>query len=204
MQVSILKERKSKIEMIQQNINIINNEVKVRRPHPSIKSLFNGQTPKNRKNLKKLEVLLPKENKNDKKEKRLRPPSIQSLITNSKNDEFLSIEKTNNYGQKIIPIMHFSSSSTLYSLKANKLNRNQSNNTIINNNNKNIVNHIKNNNTNYEFLNSAKTIPDLAEKKLSKMSKKKKSNISVQQQKDLNQLYKEYTENVRKNIIKII
>ena len=201
MQVSIFKERKSKIEMIQQNINIINNEVKVRRPHPSIKSLFNGQTPKNRKNLKKLEVLLPKENKNDKKEKRLRPPSIQSLITNSKNDEFLSIEKTNNYGQKIIPIMHFSSSSTLYSLKANKLNRNQSNNTIINdNNNKNIVNHIKNNNTNNEFLNSAKTIPVLADKKLSKMSKKKKSNISVQQQKDLNQLYKEYTENVRKNI----
>ncbi len=201
MQVSILKERKSKIEIIQQNINIINNEVKVRRPHPSIKSLFNGQTPKNRKNLKKLEVLLPKENKNDKKEKRLRPPSIQSLITNSKNDEFLSIEKTNNFAQKIIPIMHFSSSSTLYSLKANKLNRNQSNNTIINdNNNKNIVNHIKNNNTNNEFLNSAKTIPVLADKKLSKMSKKKKSNISVQQQKDLNQLYKEYTENVRKNI----
>ena len=69
MQVSILKERRAKIEMLQQNINIIHNEVKVRRPHPTTKSLFNGKTPKNRRNLKKLKIILPKENKKEKKEK---------------------------------------------------------------------------------------------------------------------------------------
>lgn len=202
MQVSILKERRAKIEMLQQNINIIHNEVKVRRPHPTTKSLFNGKTPKNRRNLKKLKIILPKENKKEKKEKPLRPTSIQQLITNSKNDEFLSIEKTNNFGHKVIPIRQFSSSSTLYSLKANQLTKNQNNNTNTNsNNNQYIVNHTQNNNVNYEFLNSAESIPVLAEKKLSKMSEKKKSNISVQQEKDLNQLYQEYTENVRKKRI---
>ena len=188
--------------MLQQNINIIHNEVKVRRPHPTTKSLFNGKTPKNRRNLKKLKIILPKENKKEKKEKPLRPTSIQQLITNSKNDEFLSIEKTNNFGHKVIPIRQFSSSSTLYSLKTNQLTKNQNNNTNINsNNNQYIVNHTQNNNTNYEFLNSAESIPVLAEKKLSKISEKKKSNISVQQEKDLNQLYQEYTENVRKKRI---
>ena len=57
------------------------------------------------------------------------------------------------------------------------------------------------NNSNYEFLNTTESIPVLAEEKLSKMSQKKKSNISVQQAKDLNQLYQEYTENVSKKRI---
>lgn len=203
MQVSILKERRSKIEMLQKNINIIHNEVKVRRPHPTTKTLFNGQTPKNRNNLKKLKIILPKENKKEKNEKPLRPTSIQQLITSSKNGEFLSIEKTNNYGHKVIPIKQFSSSSTLYSLKANQLTKNQNNNNTnaITSNNQHTVNNTQNNNTNYEFLNSAENIPVLAEKKLSKMSQKKKSNISVQQEKDLNQLYQEYIENVRKKRI---
>ena len=202
MQVSILKERRAKVEMLQQSINIIHNEVKVRRPHPTTKTLFNGQTPKNRNNLKKLKIILPKENKKEKNEKPLRPTSIQQLITNSKNDEFLSIEKPNNFGHKVIPIKQFSSSSTLYSLKANQLTKNQNNTTnTISSNNQNIVNHTQNNNSNYEFLNTTESIPVLAEEKLSKMSQKKKSNISVQQAKDLNQLYQEYTENVSKKRI---
>ena len=54
MDISIFNERKSKAETLHKNISIINNELTVRKPHISAKTVFNGIIPKNRKNLKKL------------------------------------------------------------------------------------------------------------------------------------------------------
>ena len=191
----IFQERKSKIESLQKNINMINTESKVRQPHSSLKTLFNGTHPKNRKNLKKLDVILPNTvNKNVKNKLSQRPPSIQSLITNSKNEEFLSLEKPNNYkGVKIIPLNHFSSSSTLYSL-----NNNQNQNVNQNNLNTNINGNFDNLNLN--FLNSAESLPRLNSRKVSKMSQNKKSVNEIQPEKDLNQLYQEFIDDVS-NII---
>ena len=187
MEKLIFEERKSKILTLQQNINIINTEQKVRKPHPSIKTLFNGNFPKNRKNLKKLDNILNNLEKKSPKKKTERPPTIQSLIDNSKSEEFLTKEKPNNYqGYKIIPLKNFSSSSTLYSINNN-------------NNHNNISNHIENGNNfvnlDLRYLNSADSLPELNGKKMTKMSKKK-SSIKIQQEKDLNQLYQELIDNV--------
>ena len=193
----IFQERKSKIESLQKNINMINTESKVRQPHSSLKTLFNGTHPKNRKNLKKLDVILPNTvNKNVKNKLSQKPPSIQSLITNSKNEEFLSFEKSDNYkGIKIIPLTNFSSSSTLYYVNNNNYQNGYQNNINHNSLNDNF------NNLNLQFLNSAETLPKIENRKESKMSQKKKSLIEIQQEKDLKQLYQEFIDNVS-NIIK--
>ena len=190
-------ERKSKIESLQKNINIITTESKVRKPHPSIKTLFNGSHPKNRKNLKKLDIRLNNIKKNEKINLSPKRESIQSLIKISKTEEFLTQEKPNNYnGVKIIPLKNFSSSSTLYSLN------NNNNNNFNNNNSNNLVNgNYTNSNNNLinldlAYLNSADSLPLLKEKK---MSTKKKSIIEIQQEKDLNELYQEYVHNVSKS-----
>ena len=190
-------ERKSKIESLQKNINIITTESKVRKPHPSIKTLFNGSHPKNRKNLKKLDIRLNNIKKTEKINLSPKRESIQSLIKISKTEEFLTQEKPNNYnGFKIIPLKNFSSSSTLYSLN------NNNNNNFNNNNSNNLVNgNYTNSNNNLinldlAYLNSADSLPLLKEKK---MSTKKKSIIEIQQEKDLNELYQEYVHNVSKS-----
>ena len=190
-------ERKSKIESLQKNINIITTESKVRKPHPSIKTLFNGSHPKNRKNLKKLDIRLNNIKKTEKINLSPKRESIQSLIKISKTEEFLTQEKPNNYnGVKIIPLKNFSSSSTLYSLN------NNNNNNFNNNNSNNLVNgNYTNSNNNLinldlAYLNSADSLPLLKEKK---MSTKKKSIIEIQKEKDLNELYQEYVHNVSKS-----
>ena len=197
MENSIFQERKSKIESLQKNINIINIEPKVQQPHSSLKSLFNGKHPKNRKNLKKLDIIIPNiDKKNGTNKLSQRPPSIQSLITNSKTEEFLSFEKSDNYkGIKIIPLTNFSSSSTLYSVNNNNYQNGYQNNINHNSLNDNF------NNLNLQFLNSAETLPKIENRKESKMSQKKKSLIEIQQEKDLKQLYQEFIDNVS-NIIK--
>ena len=190
-------ERKSKIESLQKNINIKITESKVRSPHPSIKTLFNGHHPKNRKNLKKLDIRLNNIKKTEKINLSPKRESIQSLIKISKTEEFLTQEKPNNYnGIKIIPLKNFSSSSTLYSLN------NNNNNNFNNNNSNNLVNgNYTNSNNNLinldlAYLNSADSLPLLKEKK---MSTKKKSIIEIQKEKDLNELYQEYVHNVSKS-----
>ena len=197
MENSIFQERKSKIESLQRNINIKNIETKVQQPHSSLKSLFNGKHPKNRKNLKKLDIIIPNiDKKNGTNKSSQRPPSIQSLITNSKTEEFLSFEKSDNYkGIKIIPLTNFSSSSTLYSVNNNNYQNGYQNNINHNSLNDNF------NNLNLQFLNSAETLPKIENRKESKMSQKKKSLIEIQQEKDLKQLYQEFIDNVS-NIIK--
>ena len=187
-------ERKSKIESLQKNINIITIESKVRKPHPSIKTLFNGSHPKNRKNLKKLDIRLNNIKKTEKINLSPKRESIQSLIKISKTEEFLTQEKPNNYnGVKIIPLKNFSSSSTLYSLNNN--NNNNSNN-FMNGNNSNMNSNNNLINLDLAYLNSADSLPLLKEKK---MSTKKKSIIEIQKEKDLNELYQEYVHNVSKS-----
>ena len=194
------EERKSKIESLQKNINIITVESKVRKPHPSIKTLFNGSHPKNRKNLKKLDIRLNNIKKNEKINLSPKRESIQSLIKISKTEEFLTQEKPNNYnGIKIIPLKNFSSSSTLYSLNNNNNNNNYNNNNsnnFMNGNNSNMNSNNNLINLDLAYLNSADSLPLLKEKK---MSTKKKSIIEIQKEKDLNELYQEYVHNVSKS-----
>ena len=192
-------ERKSKIESLQKNINIITTESKVRKPHPSIKTLFNGSHPKNRKNLKKLDIRLNNIKKNEKINLSPKRESIQSLIKISKTEEFLTQEKPNNYnGVKIIPLKNFSSSSTLYSLNNNNNNNYNNNNynNFMNGNNSNMNSNNNLINLDLAYLNSADSLPLLKEKK---MSTKKKSIIEIQKEKDLNELYQEYVHNVSKS-----
>ena len=192
-------ERKSKIESLQKNINIITTESKVRKPHPSIKTLFNGIHPKNRKNLKKLDIRLNNIQKNEKINLSPKRESIQSLIKISKTEEFLTQEKPNNYnGVKIIPLKNFSSSSTLYSLNNNNNNNynNNNSNNFMNGNNSNMNSNNNLINLDLAYLNSADSLPLLKEKK---MSTKKKSIIEIQKEKDLNELYQEYVHNVSKS-----
>ena len=192
-------ERKSKIESLQKNINIITTESKVRKPHPSIKTLFNGSHPKNRKNLKKLDIRLNNIKKTEKINLSPKRESIQSLIKISKTEEFLTQEKPNNYnGVKIIPLKNFSSSSTLYSLNNNNNNNynNNNSNNFMNGNNSNMNSNNNLINLDLAYLNSADSLPLLKEKK---MSTKKKSIIEIQKEKDLNELYQEYVHNVSKS-----
>ena len=192
-------ERKSKIESLQKNINIITVESKVRKPHPSIKTLFNGSHPKNRKNLKKLDIRLNNIKKTEKINLSPKRESIQSLIKISKTEEFLTQEKPNNYnGVKIIPLKNFSSSSTLYSLNNNNNNNynNNNSNNFMNGNNSNMNSNNNLINLDLAYLNSADSLPLLKEKK---MSTKKKSIIEIQKEKDLNELYQEYVHNVSKS-----
>lgn len=193
----IFQERKSKVEEMQNNILISNAETTVQKPHRTVKTLFNGNNPKNRKNLKKLCFVEKDIEKNDLKKTLPRMPSIQSLITNSKKEEFLSLEKPNYFqSHKTIPLVNFSSSSTLLTLN------NNNNSNLYQNQNQNIVNNTlnngNNNNFDYNYLNSNESLPLMINKKESKMSKKTKSFNGPQKEKDLNQLYQEFLENVSK------
>ena len=195
---------REKIEKLQNSINIINKELNVRKPHPSIKALFNGKRPKNRLNLKNINTKVVQKNKNDIKNiSQQNFPSIKSLIKSSKNNEFLYSDKTNNFrSAKIIPIINNSSNSMLYSLKSNNNINNfgsNKNNNIINNS----INTI-NNNINPLQFNSTESLtkPDKLDAKPSTQSSNEtKSTLNNKQEKDLNQLYQEYIQNVSIDLI---
>ena len=189
------QERISKILMLERNLNRLSNESLVRRPCPSIKTIFNGNKPKNRRNLKKLGIQKSNNNKTYNKpikKPKYKTPSIQSIINNSINNEFLSLDHPNNnynYNKPIIiPINTFSngnSSSTLYSI-------NKSNN-VISNNLKKSIDVISNLSKNNKLQNS---INDniMKSKKISKMS----DGTNYKKPVNLNDLYNEFIANVSK------
>ena len=189
---------RGKIEKLQNSINIINHELKVRKPQPSIKSLFNGKRPKNRLNLKKMNPKITQKNKNEiKRISQKNFPSIKSLIKNSKDNEFLNSENNFNFrSTKIIPIVNYPSSTTLYSLKSN----NNINNFNSNKNN-NIINNSINTNINTKQFYSTESLPKLDTKPSTQSSNETKSTSNNKQEKDLNQLYQEYIQNVSKYLI---
>ncbi len=189
---------REKIEKLQNSINIINKELKVHKPQPSIKSLFNDKRPKNRLNLKNIKPKITQKNKNDiKKISQNNFPSIKSLIKSSKDNEFLNPDKTYNFkSAKIIPIITQPSSSLLYSLKSNN-----NINHFSSNKNNNIINNAFNNNLNLKQFNSTESLPKLDTKPSTQSSNETKSTLNIIQEKDLNQLYKEYIENVSINLI---
>ena len=195
MSVFISQERISKILMLERNLNRLSNESLVRRPCPSIKTIFNGNKPKNRRNLKKLGTQKSNNNKTHNKpikKPKYKTPSIQSIINNSINNEFLSLDHPNNnynYNKPIIiPINTFSngnSSSTLYSI-------NKSNNVISNNLKKSIdviSNHSKNNKLQNSINDNV-----MKSKKISKMS----DGTNYKKPVNLNDLYNEFIANVSK------
>ena len=189
---------REKIEKLQNSINIINKELKVHKPQPSIKSLFNDKRPKNRLNLKNIKPKITQKNKIDiKKISQNNFPSIKSLIKSSKDNEFLNPDKTYNFkSAKIIPIIAQPSSSSLYSLKSNN-----NINHFSSNKNNNIINNAFNNNLNLKQFNSTESLPKLDTKPSTQSSNETKSTLNIIQEKDLNQLYKEYIENVSINLI---
>ena len=189
---------REKIEKLQNSINIINKELKVHKPQPSIKSLFNDKRPKNRLNLKNTKPKITQKNKIDiKKISQNNFPSIKSLIKSSKDNEFLNPDKTYNFkSAKIIPIITQPSSSSLYSLKSNN-----NINHFSSNKNNNIINNAFNNNLNLKQFNSTESLPKLDTKPSTQSSNETKSTLNIIQEKDLNQLYKEYIENVSINLI---
>ena len=184
---------REKIEKLQNSINIINKELKVHKPQPSIKSLFNDKRPKNRLNLKNIKPKITQKNKIDiKKISQNNFPSIKSLIKSSKDNEFLNPDKTYNFkSAKIIPIITQPSSSSLYSLKSNN-----NINHFSSNKNNNIINNAFNNNLNLKQFNSTESLLKLDTKPSTQSSNETKSTLNIIQEKDLNQLYQEYIENV--------
>lgn len=189
------QERISKILMLERNLNRLSNESLVRRPCPSIKTIFNGNKPKNRRNLKKLGIQKSNNNKTYNKpikKPKYKTPSIQSIINNSINNEFLSLDHPNNnynYNKPIIiPINTFSngnSSSTLYSINKR--------NNVISNNLKKSIDVISNHSKNNKLQNS---INDnvMKSKKISKMS----DGTNYKKPVNLNDLYNEFIANVSK------
>ena len=189
------QERISKILMLERNLNRLSNESLVRRPCPSIKTIFNGNKPKNRRNLKKLGIQKSNNNKTYNKpikKPKYKTPSIQSIINNSINNEFLSLDHPNNnynYNKPIIiPMNNFSngnSSSTLYSINKR--------NNVISNNLKKSIDAISNHSKNNKLQNS---INDnvMKSKKISKMS----DGTNYKKPVNLNDLYNEFIANVSK------
>jgi hypothetical protein len=194
------QERISKILMLERNLNRLSNESLVRRPCPSIKTIFNGNKPKNRRNLKKLGIQKSNNNKTYNKpikKPKYKTPSIQSIINNSINNEFLSLDHPNNnynYNKPIIiPMNNFSngnSSSTLYSINKR--------NNVISNNLKKSIDVISNHSKNNKLQNS---INDnvMKSKKISKMS----DGTNYKKPVNLNDLYNEFIANVSKILFKI-
>ena len=180
------------IENFQNSIKIINKELIVRKPHPSIKTLFNGKHPKNRLNLKNFNKIKVSKQKNEANKIPKNPQPIKALIRSSLDNEFLYPVKQNNVGNnKLLCLMNYSSSSTLYSMNANQLKNFHSN--------KNIPNNILNKtdiNTNNNMFNSTGSLPLLDAKSNNKLLNKTNSIIETKKEKDLNQLYQEYIQNV--------
>ena len=186
------QERLSNIQILEKDLNILANESIVKTPYPTIKSLFYNTKPKNRKNLKKLELIKNENDINGKINnlKKINRVNIESIIHNSKTSEFLSSDNTSHFNKpKIIyciqDYQNQNSSSTLYTV-------NGKNNGRISNNLKKNLDEISNNIKNNALNKSANSLPVMESKKVSKMS----NDVSIQKTVNLNDLYNEFIENV--------
>ena len=196
------QERVSNIQILEENLRFLQKETNIKKPYKTIKSLFYNKLPKNRKNLKNLETRKINASQicyNNKSKIKL--ASIESIIKNSKNQEFLSSDNPNNNIKPIIimPFQNYinkNSSSTLDSVKTNH-------NGISKDLKKNIDN-ISNHSRKFQLNNSLDDVQIITSKKITEMSKNtfhKKT-----EEKNLNDLYNKFLENVRKhfyNLIKI-
>jgi hypothetical protein len=187
------QERLSNIQILEQNLSVLPNESLVKKPYPTIKSLFYDKRPKNRKNLKNIETRKPINNQRNgtyKNKLNKKVATIESIINNSKTNEFLSLDNPNNNYKPIIiyPLYNYvnqNSSSTIDTIKKNG-------NSIfnkVNNNIDEISNHSRNNKLN-------KSLNDIQLMKSKKASKMTNSTFHKKMI-NLNDLYKEYIENVR-------
>lgn len=196
------QERVSNIQILEENLRFLQKETNVKKPYKTIKSLFYNKLPKNRKNLKNLETRKINASQicyNNKSKIKL--ASIESIIKNSKNQEFLSSDNPNNNIKPIIimPFQNYvnqNSSSTFDSVKTNH-------NGISKNLKKNIDN-ISNHSRKFQLNNSLDDVQIITSKKISEMNKN--TFHKKMEEKNLNDLYNEFLENVRKhfyNLIKI-
>ena len=187
------QERLSNIQILEQNLSVLPNESLVKKPYPTIKSLFYDKRPKNRKNLKNIETRKPINNQRNgtyKNKLNKKVATIESIINNSKTNEFLSLDNPNNNYKPIIiyPLYNYvnqNSSSTIDTIKKNG-------NSIfnkVNNNIDEISNHSRNNKLN-------KSLNDIQLMKSKKASEMTNSTFHKKMI-NLNDLYKEYIENVR-------
>ena len=187
------QERLSNIQILEQNLSVLPNESLVKKPYPTIKSLFYDKRPKNRKNLKNIETRKPINNQRNgtyKNKLNKKVATIESIINNSKTNEFLSLANPNNNYKPIIiyPLYNYvnqNSSSTIDTIKKNG-------NSIfnkVNNNIDEISNHSRNNKLN-------KSLNDIQLMKSKKASEMTNSTFHKKMI-NLNDLYKEYIENVR-------
>ncbi len=187
------QERLSNIQILEQNLSVLPNESLVKKPYPTIKSLFYDKRPKNRKNLKNIETRKPINNQRNgtyKNKLNKKVATIESIINNSKTNEFLSLDNPNNNYKPIIiyPLYNYvnqNSSSTIDTIKKNG-------NSIfnkVNNNIDEISNHSRNNKLN-------KSLNDIQLMKSKKASKMTNSTFHKKMI-NLNDLYREYIENVR-------
>ena len=190
MNISEFQERRSKIQLLEESLNFLVNESSIQKPHQTIKSLFYNNKPKNRKNLKKINIkesTLKIINGNNSHAGKI--PSIESIIKNSKNNEFLSLDYPNKkYLTKIIiPVQN---SNHNISSTMNRL-INKSHTVNISNNFEKISQHSRNKNN---MDNLIADIQVLKSRKASKMS----NGSNLRKTYDLNDLYKQFVENVRK------
>ena len=195
MNISEFQERRSKIQLLEESLNFLVNESSIQKPHQSIKSLFYNNKPKNRKNLKKINIkesTLKIINGNNSHAGKI--PSIESIIKNSKNNEFLSLDYPNKkYLTKIIiPIQN---SNHNISSTMNRL-INKSHTVNISNNFEKISQHSRNKNN---LDNLIEDIRVLKSRKASKMS----NGSNLRKPFDLNDLYKQFVESVRKYYYKM-
>ena len=166
------------MDIIQKKINIINKELIIRKPHLSIKTLFNGKNPQNRKNLKKNEIRIPIIKPKKEIKRSAHPPIIiESIINDSKNLEFLSPDSYNN--------LNFLSSSSIYTVNSPK----------------NYIPNGVNNTLKYKYLNSTDSFGINKIKNQSQLStyddkEGDKTAESKTASKDLNQLYQKYINDV--------
>ena len=175
-------------------LNFIQNELSVRKPYPSIKTVFYNHNPINRNNLKKCNLKNRNKIKVNKKKQKYNAPTIESIINNSKDSEFLNSDSQNKYySQKIvIPVKmnsHQTSSSALYIKQ-----KQNSSSKIMHMNNTNNINKIFNNSKNKVINSQIIEEPALKTKKISKVIDNTDTNLNKEI--NLNDLYKEYIENV--------
>lgn len=211
------QERSSKIQMLENILNMLSHESMVKTPCPTVKNLFYDKKPKNRNNLKQIQ---PKKMKNKmngtqlSKRQSYKLPSIQSVITNSINNEFLSSEyQSNKYQPKVnhsLQVYSFHNYPQRFITPNNTNSFINTNGTNINNRRLNgasiIKDNISNNSRLYSMRNTVNGNNILS--KINNGINEHESNIEPiepivnKKPVDLNDLYKEYIENVSIILIK--